>query len=42
MKGEDKNKTESKIMEDKGFLKVYDCGSSKWEMTFMINHKLHK
>lgn len=42
MKGEDKNKTESKIMEDKGFLKVYDCGSSKWEMTFTINHKLHK
>jgi len=30
-KGHDPNKTELEIMDGLGYLRVYDCGSSKWE-----------
>ena len=31
--GYDSNKTEFEIMNDRKFIRVYDCGSSKWELT---------
>ena len=30
--GFDKNKTEFEIMDDREYLRVYDCGSMKFEM----------
>jgi hypothetical protein len=35
--GFDKNKTEFEIMNDNGYLKIYDCGNMKFEKTFDIN-----
>lgn len=35
-KGKDKNKTEKQIMKDDGYNRVYDCGSSKFEL--IINY----
>jgi hypothetical protein len=33
-KGHDKNKTEKEIMFEIGYLRLYDCGSMKFEMDF--------
>ena len=31
--GFDKSKTEFQIMTERGFLRIFDCGSKKWEYT---------
>ena len=31
--GYDKNKTEVQIMNDRGFYRIFDCGSKKWELS---------
>jgi hypothetical protein len=32
-KGYDKTKSESQIMSERGYYRIYDCGNIRWEFT---------